>query len=149
MRGMASWCEMHRWLVRNVLSLHQCLVLVVHQWKSSQGQNSQPAPLPLFLHHHCMFHKHSVIFAWRVLGTLIRKALCTLILAKTTLRCYISLFADIICEDKNSVSASCFENKGVNVKEIIGNTKSLEWQITSTLWGCHFRCCRLTWLEGF
>lgn len=64
---------MHRWFVRNVPSLHQCLELVVPQWKSSPGQNSQP---PLFLHHGCLFEEHGVKFVWREWDRYPERTLC-------------------------------------------------------------------------
>lgn len=64
-KRIALSCALHRWLVRNVLLLHQCFELALPQWNSSQGQTSQPASLPLFLHHHSLFHKHGRIFARR------------------------------------------------------------------------------------
>lgn len=64
---------MHRWFVRNVPCLHQCLELVVPQWNSSPGQNSQP---PLFLHHGCLFEERGVIFVWRDWDRYPKRTLC-------------------------------------------------------------------------
>lgn len=52
-------------LVRNVLCVHQCSELVLHQWKSSQGQSPNLLFFLYFCNHHRLSQKHSVRFTHR------------------------------------------------------------------------------------
>ena len=84
-KRIALSCGIHRWLVRNVLSLHQWLELVVPQWHDSQ-QYTQPAPLPLFLHSDGLFNKQCDFWLER-LRTLSGKDFLLLPLNRLRQRC--------------------------------------------------------------
>ena len=146
---IALSCVMHRWLDRNTFSLYQCLELVLPQWKSSQGQTPQPAPLPLFLHHHCLFHKPSVIFAWRDRELYLETTLCCYCnISSGSIKAQFEIsFYDFVCR-YNMAHVDMFFKWNMMEFKILKPWTGREHQLSDLL-VCYFICCRLTWLEEF